>query len=369
MDDGTRDSAGGVPPADRGALLRGFAHELRNVLGVFINGAELLADELGPASGTGEVGATLDDMRRAGDRARALVGRLSGLAALENQEPERVDAADLLAGLRARLEHVASGRRVHVSVAGDTPGAWAAPDVLEAAVVDLVDNAARASGDGGSVSVSAGPGPDGGLQVVVRDDGAGMEPVIAARAFEPFFTTARGRWGLGLPMVHAAVSAVGGRVALETRRGAGTTVTLHLPPMAAYPADATADLAAVTVDPVAAWAALVVDDDAARCLVSKRILEEAGMRVLAASHPEVALLLAGSDIEGVDLVVLPPQLPDLEPARLVDELRGIHPQLRALCLRGGGDDARVGWADAAVPPGVDRSALQAAARALLTDDA
>jgi CheY-like chemotaxis protein len=306
-------------------------------------------------------------MRRAGDRARALVGRLSGLATLETQEPERIDAGDLLSGLRARLERVASGRRLHVSVAGDTPGAWAAPDVLEAAVVDLVDNAARATADGGVVGVTAGPGRGGGLEISVRDDGAGMEPVIAARAFEPFFTTRRGRWGLGLPMVHAAISAVGGHVALETHRGVGTVVRLTLPPMEAWPAGASIDPAAVTADSRARWTALVVDDDAARCLVSKRILEEAGLRVLAASHPEVALLLAGSEADGVDLAVLPPRLPDLEPERLAGELRAMHPALQVLCLRADGDEGRVSWADGAVPPGVDRAALQAAARALLVE--
>jgi NAD(P)-dependent dehydrogenase (short-subunit alcohol dehydrogenase family) len=65
----------------------------------------------------------------------------------------------------------------------------------------------------------------------VIDHGCGMSQAVKARVFEPFFTTkATGSGsGLGLSMVYGFVRQSGGRVALESAPGQGTTVRLQLP--------------------------------------------------------------------------------------------------------------------------------------------
>ena len=69
----------------------------------------------------------------------------------------------------------------------------------------------------------------------VADDGPGMAPETAAKAFEPFFradpsrTRQTGGAGLGLAIVAAVVEAHGGRVELRTAPGEGATFTLRLP--------------------------------------------------------------------------------------------------------------------------------------------
>ena len=71
---------------------------------------------------------------------------------------------------------------------------------------------------------------------MVEDDGEGMTPEVAARAFEPFFTTRGGEGiGLGLPIVRGIVERHGGTVSLETAPGAGTKVTVRLPASKAKP--------------------------------------------------------------------------------------------------------------------------------------
>jgi signal transduction histidine kinase len=68
------------------------------------------------------------------------------------------------------------------------------------------------------------------VKVSVTDDGPGMTPEEAGRAFEPFYTTRPGIGiGLGLPIVQGIVERHGGTVALETAPGKGTTVTVTLP--------------------------------------------------------------------------------------------------------------------------------------------
>jgi signal transduction histidine kinase len=93
--------------------------------------------------------------------------------------------------------------------------------------VNLVTNAAQALGDGGRIALRL-AAADGAVRVVVEDDGGGMDEAIAARAFEPFFTTGSGI-GLGLPIVQGIVERHGGKVSLRTAPGAGTEVTVTLP--------------------------------------------------------------------------------------------------------------------------------------------
>jgi nitrogen-specific signal transduction histidine kinase/CheY-like chemotaxis protein len=69
------------------------------------------------------------------------------------------------------------------------------------------------------------------VRLILRDNGFGMTPEIAGRAFEPFFTT-RGfikASGLGLTIVHSITQFYGGQVELETAPDAGAAVTLWLP--------------------------------------------------------------------------------------------------------------------------------------------
>ena len=76
---------------------------------------------------------------------------------------------------------------------------------------------------------------DGGLQVAVRDTGIGMAAADIAKALEPFgqvsdvLTRETGGTGLGLPLTVKLVELHGGRLAIESSLGGGTTVTLTFP--------------------------------------------------------------------------------------------------------------------------------------------
>jgi CheY-like chemotaxis protein len=97
-----------------------------------------------------------------------------------------------------------------------------------------------------------------GVAVEVTDDGPGMPPELAARAFEAFFSTkpeSQGT-GLGLSISQGIVKEHGGRITLATRFGAGCTFTVELPgrvrppaePLAAPPSGATRPLAVLVLD-------------------------------------------------------------------------------------------------------------------------
>jgi hypothetical protein len=354
-----------VSAPTRAALLLGFAHELRNLVGVFMGGGELLADEVLAAGPSADADATLQDLRRAGERARRLLARMSGLAALESMDLGDFEPADVLAARVPRLQRLAVGTRLQVVVDSDVGPACGSGALFEAVLADLVDNAARAAGEGGAVTIRLAARDGGGVRLAVVDDGSGMSPVHAAQAFEPFFTTDAGRWGLGLPMVQAAVEAMGGDVALETGAGRGTSVRVRLPPAlpAREPASSGPRIVAGAAPRVVA---LVVDDDPQRCTVLRRRLEGVGCEVLVAGHPDLAPLLLGEASAPVRLVVLPSRLTGHDAAAVAGALAHTLPAARMLEV---GEGPPSGWAQACVAETVQQGELEATVRGLLSPPA
>ncbi len=108
------------------------------------------------------------------------------------------------------------------------------PQLLEQAIVNLIDNAIKYSNDGGTVRVEA-------LQresetiISVRDQGCGIEKEHLPRLFERFYRVDKARsrqlggTGLGLAIVKHIAQAHGGRVAVESIPGKGSTFSIHLP--------------------------------------------------------------------------------------------------------------------------------------------
>ncbi len=77
---------------------------------------------------------------------------------------------------------------------------------------------------------SAGPGRGpAGVRIEVQDEGCGIAPEAQATLFEPFATTKRGGSGLGLYITHDIVKRHGGRLAVDSQPGRGTTFTVDLP--------------------------------------------------------------------------------------------------------------------------------------------
>jgi signal transduction histidine kinase len=101
-------------------------------------------------------------------------------------------------------------------------------------------NAVDAMPNGGTLSIGARFDPSQGMVLAVSDTGTGMDPDVLPRIFQPFFTSKKRRGlGLGLPICDRIVKAHGGRIAVESRPGHGTTFEIYLPlvpPAAAVPA-------------------------------------------------------------------------------------------------------------------------------------
>jgi signal transduction histidine kinase len=107
------------------------------------------------------------------------------------------------------------------------------PGQIDQVFMNLITNAAQAVGGregGGTVRIAA-VARDADVEITVSDDGPGIPTDVIPRIFDPFFTTkdvGEGS-GLGLSIVHGIVDRHGGRIAVESRLGEGTTFRIILP--------------------------------------------------------------------------------------------------------------------------------------------
>ena len=138
--------------------------------------------------------------------------------------PELVD--EVLAGYRIGLP---SNVSVEATVPANLPEVQIDRSLLGRALLNVIENALHAMPGGGSVTVAAQPLDSNWVRLSVVDTGIGMDAQALARLFEPYFSTKAAGTGLGLTIAKRNVELMGGRIAVESRRGVGTTVSLDLP--------------------------------------------------------------------------------------------------------------------------------------------
>ncbi|WP_422879665.1 sensor histidine kinase [Noviherbaspirillum cavernae] len=112
------------------------------------------------------------------------------------------------------------------------------PGPLGQVITNLVNNALVHAFDGrntGTVTIAAQIADDGWMELIVKDDGAGIPQANLNRIFDPFFTTRLGAGGsgLGLNITHSIVTNIlGGRIRVQSEVGRGTTFIVTAPMLA-----------------------------------------------------------------------------------------------------------------------------------------
>ncbi|WP_372624723.1 sensor histidine kinase [Falsiroseomonas sp.] len=150
-------------------------------------------------------------------------------------------AETLLSASARELAALAMQNEVKLEVRRGEPGLEVQVDQLRFRQVlnNLISNAVKFTGPGGTVTASARLRPDGMAELAVRDTGVGMRAEDIPRALEPFQQIDSGHsrtfpgTGLGLPIAKGLVEAHGGTLRIVSAPGEGTTVTIILPAAAA----------------------------------------------------------------------------------------------------------------------------------------
>ena len=329
-----------------GQLAGGVAHDFNNLLGVILNYAEFVADELeeGTPAHTDVV-----EIRKAAERATELTRQLLIFSRRERAKPAPVDLNEVVRDVE-RLLRRTLGEQVEliVDLHGGVPVVLADAGKVEQVLVNLAVNARDAMPDGGRLrietrevdldgdSLQEHPDLEPGryVRLTVADDGVGMEPEIAARAFEPFFSTKRKGegTGLGLATVYGIVTGAGGEISVATEPGEGTVFRVHLPAVdSRAPAESTEHDDDLTS--LGERVLLVEDEDAVRDL-AKRILTEAGYWVTATSRGRAALRVLEDPRQEFDLLVSDVVMPGMGGVELTERAKKLRPELRVLMISG-----------------------------------
>jgi two-component system, NtrC family, sensor kinase len=99
---------------------------------------------------------------------------------------------------------------------------------IKQALYNLIRNAREAMPSGGRVTVTVSSGEGGGSDVIVEDEGVGLDEATRGRLFEPFFTTKSNGTRLGLAITRQIIEAHGGSIGCEPNEPRGTRIRIHL---------------------------------------------------------------------------------------------------------------------------------------------
>ena len=230
-----------------GAFASGIAHNFNNVIGAVLGHAEM-ADDVLPA-GTA-ASQHVQEIRRAGERAQDLVGRILEFGTRRRPNRELVAIDDFVAETTSLLLGSMTASSL-LALPGATRCFVSADSVqLQQVVINLVRNGVQAGTADTPVTIrtayehvtvarslshgSLAPGRW--IRLAVEDQGSGIDGAVIRQMFNPFFTTRPAGTGLGLATAREIVRDHGGTLDVQSEPGHGTTVTVWLP-LAETPAE------------------------------------------------------------------------------------------------------------------------------------
>ena len=330
-----------------GRLAGGVAHDFNTLLGVILGNAGMLARRIGTDD---EARSLLDAIIEASGQAAGLTRLLLAFSRAGPRGGDVHEVNRLVEELTKLLGRVI-GEDIELitKLASDVGGVQLDRVYLEQVVMNLVVNARDAMPEGGKLVIETQRvrvdavlatelgGVDLGDYVViaVTDSGVGMSDEVAARVFEPYFTTkdTGSGTGLGLSTVYGIVKGSGGGILVRSSEGQGSTFAIHLPAAVRTESAPATRGASASESPRVETVLVVEDQDAMRTIVV-RALKDAGYQLLEASTPAHALELAMQSERRIDLLLTDVVMPVMSGPRLALRLLAGRPALRVLYMSG-----------------------------------
>jgi two-component system sensor histidine kinase KdpD len=221
----------------RSALLASVSHDLRTPLTSMRGSIDSLL-ALGEAIPLEDRRELLEGTRDEAERLDRYIQNLLDMTRLGHGAlklaRDWVSPADIVGSSLNRLRAVLAPLQVSTEVPPELPLLFVHAALIEQALVNVLENAARFSPPHGRLQLCAGV-DDTGLFFSVSDEGPGIPEEERAKIFDMFYTAARGDrggqgTGLGLAICQGMVGAHGGRISVaDGIDGRGTCITLHLP--------------------------------------------------------------------------------------------------------------------------------------------
>ncbi|MGH6968163.1 MAG: sensor histidine kinase [Stellaceae bacterium] len=222
-------------------FLANMSHELRTPLNAIIGFSEvMLAEVMGPL-GDRRYNEYARDIHNAGKHLLEIISDLLDMSRIEagkyDLDAEWLDLGELVDGVvrivRGRARE--AGLSLQAAAVGWS-SVFCERRALRQVLLNLLGNAIKFTPAGGRIDVTAKAAADGSLVLCVTDTGIGIAAQNIPQALAPFgqvertLSRAHGGVGLGLPLSRRLVELHGGHLEIASALGAGTTVSVVLPP-------------------------------------------------------------------------------------------------------------------------------------------
>jgi signal transduction histidine kinase len=213
-----------------GTLSAGLAHEVKNPLSAVLGYAQLSKRKLADPDA---LKGYLDTIETETRRCNEIIGNLMQFSRLEKGEHSQIFVNDVVSKSAAIVDHQLSLGNVHISfeLGENIPAISGNANQLQQVLMNLMINAQQAIGDGGG-KVDIETFVNGkSVMITVLDTGPGIDEDVAAKIFEPFYTTkpAGEGTGLGLSVTYGIIQDHGGEISVERAESGGAKFVIKLP--------------------------------------------------------------------------------------------------------------------------------------------
>jgi len=295
----------------------------------------------------------IGEIKRAGERAAALVRQLLAFSRSQVLQPSLIDLNEVIADLNSMLRRLIGDDIQMVSITGPALGLVRAdPGQIEQVIMNLAVNARDAMPQGGHLVIETrnveidedGASPLGApagkyALMVVSDTGCGMDAETQSHIFEPFFTTKpQGQGtGLGLSTVYGIVTQSNGYIRVRSRPGSGASFEIYLPHVEGVVRPEPATLPQAELPQGTKTILLAEDDDAVRDVL-QMVLDDNGYTVLTAENGAQALTLSREYTGHIHMLLTDVVMPHISGARLAELIAEARPDIKVLYMSGYADD-------------------------------
>jgi two-component system NtrC family sensor kinase len=221
-----------------GELSAGIAHEINNPLAIIRQEAEWMAHLLQKLGGahlkeTEELQGSVRQIVQQVDRCTEIIRNLLDFARKRDPVIQAVEVNRIIEDMTMLVEKEARHNNITIvrQYDQDLPPIYSDAPQLRQVILNFLTNATYAIGKEGVITITTRLNGSEAVDIVISDTGCGITAENLQKIFDPFFTTkppGKGT-GLGLSICHGIIQRLGGRIAVASQVGQGTTFTITLP--------------------------------------------------------------------------------------------------------------------------------------------
>lgn len=332
-----------------GRLAGSIAHDFNNLLTIINGYSEYMLDDSKDNPQQLEI---LSQINKAGVRASELTQQLLTFSRKQVIKQSPVNVEDMI---RESTEMMSSALGEEIKLELDLKSSKSFvktdPGQIQQIIINLIMNAKDAMPDGGKLKISTDTlflNPQNArqldlnvgeyLEILVSDNGTGMDENVITHIFEPFFTTkANTGTGLGLSTVYGIVRQTLGNIIVDSTKGEGTTFRILLPLTDEMMAEVEKEKVQVNF-PNKEYTILVVEDQEEVRAYIHSVLDRAGFSTITAESGPEALAVMSARKDPVDLLLTDVIMEEMSGGELAEKFLKIYPDTPVLFTSGYPED-------------------------------